>query len=285
VKQPEFSVVVPTHDRPAMLKAAVDSILSQTIEDIEVIVVDDCSTEHVSLSGDPRIRLVRRDNRGGPAAARNSGVALATGRYLAFCDDDDLFTPDRLEITLEGLQRAPISICWARYLDSTGQGDKGRFLEGDVFDVIAEQTTPPLGSTSVHRVVMLPFREDLDSAEDIDWWLRMSQIHEVTTAPRFGYLVRRHHGPRTATSKSRRIYDSQRLLQLHADYFDTHLKAAAFRWKRIGLLAKETGNTRLARRAFVRALKTRPSVADAAHLLRTFVAPMVPTKSNVEGPR
>lgn len=285
MKEPEFSVVVPTHDRPAMLEAAVDSILSQTIEDIEVIVVDDCSTERVSLSGDPRIRVVRRDNRGGPAAARNSGVALATGRYLAFCDDDDLFTPDRLEITLEGLQRAPISICWARYLDSTEQGDKGRFLEGDVFHVIAEQTTPHLGSTSVRRAVVLPFREDLESAEDIDWWLRMTQIHEVTTVPRFGYLFRRHDGPRMATSTSRRIYDSQRLLGLHADYFSTHPKAAAFRWKRIGLLAKQTGNTRLARRAFVRALKTRPSVADAAHLIRTFVAPMIPTKSDVGGPR
>ncbi|MBI4259617.1 MAG: glycosyltransferase family 2 protein, partial [Actinobacteria bacterium] len=105
VATPLFSVIVPTHGRPAYLAEALASVAAQTIEDWEAVVVDDASPEPVEVPDDPRFRLVRRDENGGPGAARNSGLAAATGRYIAFLDDDDLFTPDRLEVALEGLQR------------------------------------------------------------------------------------------------------------------------------------------------------------------------------------
>src|SRR6266545_5032346 len=136
VLQPLFTVVVPTYGRQRFLEEAIDSILAQRMVDLEVIVVDDGSPQPVALPEEPRTRIVRRPRNGGPAAARNTGMAEARGRYLAFCDDDDILEPHRLTLALEGLARAPITICWGTYLHEPG--GHGRILEGDVHDTILD---------------------------------------------------------------------------------------------------------------------------------------------------
>src|SRR5947207_2920851 len=127
---PLFSVIVPTYGRPKMLHDAINSVLGQTIDDLECIVVVDAGPESVVVDGDERLRVVRRDHNGGPAAARNTGVEHARGQYLAFLDDDDWFVPERLEIALEGLERAPVAICWSRFSDQADERPSGRQLNG-----------------------------------------------------------------------------------------------------------------------------------------------------------
>ncbi|TFG55950.1 MAG: glycosyltransferase family 2 protein, partial [Deltaproteobacteria bacterium] len=94
------SVVIPFRGRIPWLREAVDSVLAQTFRDFELILVDDGSTENVS--GEPWVRhesvhYFRQDPRG-PGAARNQGLPLARGRYVAFLDSDDLFLPEKLEV-------------------------------------------------------------------------------------------------------------------------------------------------------------------------------------------
>jgi glycosyltransferase involved in cell wall biosynthesis len=98
---PRVSVVVPTHHRPDLVGRAVDSVLSQTVDDLEVIVVDDGPSEPTAAVvrgyADPRVRLVQHERNRGVAAARNSGIAAATAPLVAFLDDDDLWLPTKLE--------------------------------------------------------------------------------------------------------------------------------------------------------------------------------------------
>lgn len=98
---PRVSVVVPTRNRLSFLPRAVASVLGQTFGDLELIVVDDASTEDtagfVEGLADERVRLVRRAARGGVAAARNDGIAAARAPYVAFLDDDDVWLPQKLE--------------------------------------------------------------------------------------------------------------------------------------------------------------------------------------------
>lgn len=100
---PTVSLIVACYNSAAYLEAAVRSALVQSIEEVEVIVVDDGSSDgsvmiaEALAAGDARVRAVRMTRNGGPAAARNRGLDLATGRFVAILDSDDLLHPDRLE--------------------------------------------------------------------------------------------------------------------------------------------------------------------------------------------
>lgn len=97
---PLFSVVVPVYNRADILEHTINSVLSQTLQDFEIIVADDGSSDHpeevVSRFKDERIRILHQENAGG-GAARNLGILDARGQYIALLDSDDLFLPEKLE--------------------------------------------------------------------------------------------------------------------------------------------------------------------------------------------
>ena len=107
----KVSVILPTYNRSASLLAAMNSVLTQSEGDLELIVVDDCSTDGteslVQGIADPRVRFVRRQQNGGAAAARNTGLALATGQFIAFQDSDDLWLPGKLLRQLQLMSSLP----------------------------------------------------------------------------------------------------------------------------------------------------------------------------------
>lgn len=105
---PRVSVVVPTHNRPALLREALDSLRAQTFGAWEAIVVDDASTPAATIEiEDPRLRIVRHATAQGGAAAKNTGIADARGDLLAFLDDDDCYDPRYLERAVEIFDQHP----------------------------------------------------------------------------------------------------------------------------------------------------------------------------------
>lgn len=108
---PKVSVVVPTYNRSAFLRQAIQSVMDQTCQDIEILVVDDGSIDDtasvITGFGDQRIVYIHQENTG-RSAARNRGLAQARGEYVAFLDDDDFYLPNKLAIQ-------------AAYLDSHGE--------------------------------------------------------------------------------------------------------------------------------------------------------------------
>lgn len=272
MSSPRFSVIIPTHNRSRLLAEAVESVLSQTVGDLECIVVDDASPSAPELPPDPRVRLVRRPVNGGPAATRNNGLDVANGMFIAFLDDDDVWIPERLEVVTDLLERAPVAICWSRYMD--GPPNPWRVLQGDVHDTILDSMTPNLGATVVQRGVAPRFDESFHACEDVEWWLRLGALAEVETVPTHAHLIRRHDTPRLHTGPDERIAGNRLLLALHADYFRTHRAAEAFRWFRLGLTAANSGDRRTARNAIACAFRRHPSARYAAHLLRVSVGPI-----------
>jgi glycosyltransferase involved in cell wall biosynthesis len=269
---PEFSVIVPTYGRPAFLADAIASVLAQTFDDFECIVVDDATPGgQTTVATDPRVRLIERTANGGPAAARNTGIEAACGRYLAFLDDDDVWLPNRLAKARSAHERAPLVCCWQGTLGEPYDTVSGRLLEGDVADSVLDALTPHLGTTSVERTRAPRFDARYPAAEDVDWWLRAARELRVTTVPEVGFLYRSHAGPRAGTGSAERIVGMRRLLEEHASWFGTHPRAAAFRLKRMGLTALDAGDRRLARDCFARALRVQPEARTAWHLTRTFV--------------
>ena len=99
---PDVSVIIPLYNAEKYIQTCVDSVLNQTLKNIEVIIIDDCSTDKSfelckKLYGeDKRVVLLQQEKNGGPGLARNSGIKRATGKYIAFTDSDDQMIPDTL---------------------------------------------------------------------------------------------------------------------------------------------------------------------------------------------
>ncbi len=179
------SAIIPAHNQGRYLVEAVASVLQQTLADLEVIVVDDGSTDDTARVargfGDPRVHYVYQNNRG-LSAARNTGIRRARGRYLTFLDADDLFLPRKLELLVGALEQNPaagIAAGQAVPIDERGR-PVGRIFDKPLPDEPAQLLAGnPLhvGSIVVRaswqaRVGF--FDESLRSYEDWDMWLRLA---------------------------------------------------------------------------------------------------------------
>ena len=109
---PEISVIIPVYNSEKYLAAALDSVLAQSFQNFEIVCVNDGSTDSspavldAYAASDARIRVIHQENAGG-AASRNTGLAAAKGRYIAFMDNDDLYHPDCLKTLADGFRKYP----------------------------------------------------------------------------------------------------------------------------------------------------------------------------------
>ena len=115
-EKPTVSVIIPTYNRAKLLPRAIKSVLNQTFKDFEVIIVDDGSTDNTEevinefQKHNKRIKYIRHEKNKGAAAARNTGIKIAQGEYIAFQDSDDEWLPNKLEKQMEIFESAPAEI-------------------------------------------------------------------------------------------------------------------------------------------------------------------------------
>ncbi len=184
---PLVSVIIPTRNRAHLLPRTLESVLRQSTENLEVIVVDDGSTDStgaVAAAADPRVRVLRNPEPTGVSVARNRGIAAARGEWIAFCDDDDLWAPNKLPEQLTAAGRAGAN--WA-YAGDVNVDDQLRVLSGgpppDPAAVMALlPRCNPLasgGSNVVVRSSVLAevggFDPALRRTEDWDLWIRIAR--------------------------------------------------------------------------------------------------------------
>lgn len=118
---PLVTVVMPAYNAARYVEEAIGSVITQTVTDWELIVVDDCSADDTCMlveklaEKDARIRLVRNAENSGVAKTRNRGLDLARGRYVAFLDSDDIWYPQKLEKQLALLERKKADLCYTSY--------------------------------------------------------------------------------------------------------------------------------------------------------------------------
>ena len=116
----KVSVVIPSYNSSSYIMRAVESALNQTYDNLEVIVADDASTDDtctlVHKIEDPRVKLIERTENGGAAAARNSAIHTAKGRYIAFLDSDDYWLPNKLSVQIGKMQEEAASFSCTNYV-------------------------------------------------------------------------------------------------------------------------------------------------------------------------
>ena len=189
-----LSVVVPTHDRPERLREAVRSVLSQDYRSIELVVVDDGSGSSTArtldelTAKDRRIVVVRHDHPLGSAAARNTGLALARGELVAFCDDDDVWLPGAASAAVSASKPSTgVVYGWHQVLqEATGRCVTFRPPATCGPSIMRWINVPSILSGVARRSVLgdaLRFDASLYTSEDWDLWLRCSDMHPSFWCP------------------------------------------------------------------------------------------------------
>lgn len=177
------SIVIPTYNNAHYLQEAIDSVLRQTYQQIELIVVDDGSIDStktiLARYGDTIIYVYQKNK--GPSAARNKGISIAKGDYIGFLDADDVIMPQKIEMQIKLLwdkRDVGIAYCWRRFIDEKGNAlpQIGKTtVRGKILDSLLENSLFPSSVLLFRRNVVSEtglFDEELFTGEDWDYCLR-----------------------------------------------------------------------------------------------------------------
>ena len=219
---PSISVVIPCYNAAAFLRATIESILGQTHPVLEVIVVDDGSTDdsaNIAESFGPPVRVIRQPNQG-ESAARNRGIEAAAGEWVAFLDADDLWLPTKVELQAEAIRSAPADVvCVTGDFLLFGEGQEERLCSlparYDAPHPLREMLvgfTVHIDCAVVRRAAALrtPFPESIFHAEDVIFFVLLRSQGRFLRIPEPLARYRRHgpqqsqepsHMLRTATSR------------------------------------------------------------------------------------
>lgn len=205
MRSPLVSVIITTYNRANLVPRAIKSVLGQTYDDLEVIVVDDASADDtgsvINNFEDERLAYVRHDENRHLSAARNTGINRADGDYVAFLDDDDEWRPRKLEKQVSLLEsasnRVGLVYCWMDYCDDDTVVEKYQpSLSGDIFAEALSGQPIGSGSTLVVRPAVFNdiggFDESLRRGIDGDFIRRVCRSYDVDFVPEA--LVKYHIG-------------------------------------------------------------------------------------------
>jgi glycosyltransferase involved in cell wall biosynthesis len=187
--KPLISVIIPTYNRSHLIMGAIESAIAQSYQNLEIIIVDDASTdkteELIATVKDSRLRYIRHQTNLGGANARNTGIDAAQGEYIAFLDSDDVWLPHKIELQLSTLQNYPNSDKVVSYT----QFQPHKAIDGlSVIPQRGKQETETVadylwvhGGEIITSTLMLPrslavvthFRPGLKKHQDLDFYLRL----------------------------------------------------------------------------------------------------------------
>ncbi|MFO7653420.1 MAG: glycosyltransferase family A protein [Candidatus Krumholzibacteriia bacterium] len=286
---PSVSVVIPAYNAESFVQQAISSALRQTVVPEEIIVVDDGSTDRTREAVETfggRVRYLRQEN-AGAATARNTGIARATGTFVAFLDADDCWLPDKTEKQLQRFAVEPdlaLVYCDKEWVTEAGEvipyADAPAHLpEGDIFrDLFRANYISSASEVIARREALMEvglFSTDprLRNCQDYDLWLRMSARYRIGVVREKLVCYRRHPGNATL-HPVRRFVGMQAALN-RAAALGPLSKDDPLVKTRLSTLAAgfggglfHAGEYRWARRAYWSAARTDPSSLSAGGWLR-----------------
>jgi len=287
-QRPLVSAIIPTYNNAALVAEAVDSALAQTYRPLEVIVVDDGSTDDTAArlaAYGERIRVVRIEH-AGPAVARNAGIRAARGEFIAFLDSDDLWLPEKVARSAAPLladARVGVVYTGTRVYDLT-VGREQRVpcydLSGRIHREVFLECRGVSTSTIITRRICLDdvglFDETLLRAQDWDLFIRLAERYDFRFVPETLTIRRVHGGSLSVARKDLyREYNlkviqkaAKRRPDLYGPLVNRALSLAYFRFAMHAYADLDLSG---ARRDLLISLRLRPSVKAFDYLLRTLL--------------
>jgi glycosyltransferase involved in cell wall biosynthesis len=268
---PKVSVIIPTYNRAEQLKLAIGSVLSQSFQDFEIIVVDDASRDNtpevVAGFKNDRIRHIRHGTNKKISASRNTGILNSRGKYIAFLDDDDAWLPEKLEPQVRLLEDSPATT-GAVYsgfykIDKSSGNTLGKITptkRGDIFqDLLTGNwiaTSTVLLRKECFQKVGL-FDESMVFGEDYDMWIRISQeFHFDYIGNPLAYY--HFHDNNCSNNYELVIRGMESNNRKYEKFFVLRKKFYSDRYHSLGMFYCFIGNVRKGREAFLKAIRLYP---------------------------
>ncbi|MCK9573928.1 MAG: glycosyltransferase family 2 protein [Candidatus Omnitrophica bacterium] len=198
---PFFSIIIPTYNRKQFLKIALDSVIAQTFDDYEIIVVDDGSTDETremfegqapwTQARGEKVKYIYQENKG-PAAARNAGIKQAKGEFICLLDSDDRFREDKLKIAYEYIKKYPqykifhTEEIWYKDGLLLSQKIYHKKPSGSVFGNSVKICSIGTSTVIIKKAIFTEiglFDESMLTCEDYEFWLRATNKHRVFLIP------------------------------------------------------------------------------------------------------
>ncbi len=258
---PKVSVVIPTHNRPELLKRAVASVQAQTYQDFELIVIEDA------------------DSRGG-GWARNQGIKKATGEWVAFLDDDDQWLPEKLEVQMKLLEAAPPDVGFS-FHPVINVFDDGE-IASKTFEGVADYHQKSLESFNKFLTITLIikrsilkqagyFDEQLPSHQEAELMIRVTALCRGVGArePLVRANMKSDHR-QLGKNIPRLIQGREMILAKHEEEFKKYPKSLALHYFQLGLFYRDNRQFVEAKKTFKRGLKTSLTIRYALHYLYMF---------------
>lgn len=281
---PTVSVIIPTYNRANLVSRAIKSVLNQTYQDFEIIVVDDCSednTEEIVKSfNDSRIRYIKHKKNKGGSAARNTGIKRARGKYIAFLDDDDEWLPSKLEkqiMLFEKLSKH-YGVVYSGYYIAKGDVIKRKVLpkyRGDVYGYLLKRNF--IGSpTIVVRKECFKraglFDEDLPASQDWDMWLRIAKYYK------FEYILEPlaiYYTNGSYFKLDKYIISLEKILNKYYQDFCRNPKVLSNMYKYLGILYFIIGDKKKATNLFIKSIDLKLLQNSYIHILLSIIFPKI----------
>mgnify|MGYP001457289902 CR=1 FL=1 len=285
------SVIIPTYNRPVMLKRAVDSVVNQTYKNVEIIVVDDNSdntparfeTENLMAQyrNESTITYIKHATNRNGAAARNTGIKVAKGDFVSFLDDDDYYLPDKIARQYSFLMQNPdcMGVYCARIqngktVPATLSGD----LTREMMCMSFTPTTPSLMFRKVAVVELNGFDETYQRHQDYEFLLRYFKKYPIAVINDVLVVIGDNKGGNALTGISLEGLKNKFLLQFKETIYGLECKGVvrkneiqARHYSTVFWSHLRTGNFRLAVRLYLIYLYKAPVIFNA-NIAKYFVA-------------
>lgn len=279
------SVVIPSKNRPDFLHEALGSVFAQTYQNLEVIVVDDGSASSLEPMlkekyGD-RILFLRHEESLGASAARNAGARLASGEYIAFLDDDDLWMPEKIEkqIAAYGELSENFGVVYCGFDYIVNGAIVSRVNDYKKTDMLFPQSLAscPVGSpTALIRKKYFDqvggYDEELTACEDWDLWVRLSKICLFCPVEEVLALYR-VHGAQLSVDLSKNLCFRYGFVDRYVDDLCLYPEILSSHYNRLGSLCRLAGRDKEALSFYVKSIKKNFFNFYAwTHILLSFIS-------------
>ena len=290
---PLVSVILPTYNCAAFLPHSIGSILAQTYNSYEIIVVDDGSTDNTKEVLYPfmqRIKYILLEQNKGLPTARNIGIRLAQGKYIAFIDADDLWLLEKLQTDIEYFETHPeVRMVYSKHLNIDQNGrmldetSQKRLPSGNIFTQLFSKQNFIITSSVVVRKEIFEttglFDEQLSNCQDWDMWLRIAFYFKVggINTP----LVKYRHNPHSLSKNRNNVLKYQKMVidKIYSNFKDKengineklYKKRLASHYAKVGRYYLRMGDKNRANENFGLSLKNDPlNLRSIRYYLCTF---------------